>query len=81
MAKLDKGGNRITAPPLLRNLYLETYVERLRHREMKPDFMDVYEIKSTLWKYRMEMLKENKSDDWVTEDIVTVLKKLTLMDI
>ena len=48
---------------------------------MKPDFMDVYEIKSTPWKYRMEMLKENKSDDWVTEDIVTVLKKLTLMDI
>ena len=60
----------------LRNLYLETYVERLRHREMKPDFMDVYEIKSTLWKYRMEMLKENKSDDWVTEDIPNVLKKL-----
>ena len=29
MAKIDKSGNVITAPPLLRNLYPETYKDRL----------------------------------------------------
>ena len=42
MAKLDSYGNLITAPGALKNLYLETYVERLKHREIKPDMMFNY---------------------------------------
>ena len=54
MAKVDKSGNVITAPPLLRKLYLETYVDRLRHREMKAEFNDIFEMKTILWRWQCE---------------------------
>ena len=76
MAKLDTGGNLITAPPLLRKLYLDTYVHRLRHREMKADLMDLFEMKTTLWNYRLDCLKANKSEDWQPDDLKKILKKL-----
>ena len=76
MAKLDTGGNLITAPPLLRKLYLDTYVHRLRHREMKDDLMDLYEMKTTLWNYRLELMKSNKSEDWKPDDMNQILRKL-----
>ena len=76
MAKVDKGGNLITAPPLLRKLYLDTYVDRLRHREMKPNLLDVYEMKMKLWNYRLAVMKTNKSEDWQLEDLLKVLKHL-----
>ena len=53
MAKLDKLGNLITAPERLKILYLETYVERLRHREIKPDFTSNYQKKVKLWEMRI----------------------------
>ena len=76
MAKIDKGGNIITAPSLLRKLYLDTYVDRLRHREMKPELMEVFNMKMTLWDFRLELLKENKSRNWQEEDLNKVLKGL-----
>ena len=76
MAKLDKGGNLITEPALLRKLYLDTYVDRLRHREMKPELSDVFELKTTLWNYRLEYMKLNKSECWKQDDLSKVLRKL-----
>ena len=76
MAKYDKSGNLITAPPLLRKLYLDTYVDRLRHREMQPDLIEVYNLKTTLWDYRLEVLKSNKSQNWKMEELTKVLKNL-----
>ena len=76
MAKQDKKGNVITAPALLRNLYLETYVERLSHREMKPEFNDIFEMKTTLWRWQCDSMKTKKSEKWQTEDIDKVLKNL-----
>ena len=76
MAKYDEGGNLITAPPLLRKLYLDTYVHRLRHREMQTDLIDVYKLKTTLWNYRFELLKLKKSENWKSEELEKVLKHL-----
>ena len=42
MAKMDKHGNLITAPEALKKLYLETYVERLNHREIAPGMESNY---------------------------------------
>ena len=42
MAKRDSQGNLVTAPNLLKNLYLDTYKERLRNREIKPNLEDLY---------------------------------------
>ena len=57
MAKLDKLGNLITAPVALKNLYLKTYVERLRHREMKFNLNSNYLKKVELWEMRFNYLK------------------------
>ena len=76
MAKMDKTGNVITAPSLLRKLYLDTYVDRLRHREIQPQFTEVYDMKTSLWNYRLELMKANKSENWTNEHLVKVLRNL-----
>ena len=76
MAKYDKSGNLITAPPLLRKLYLDTYVHRLRHREIRPELTEVYRLKTTLWNRRLEVLKSNKTQNWTLDDLTKTLKGL-----
>ena len=46
MAKRDKNGNLITYPNLLKKLYVDTYKERLKIREIKPELLDLYFLKS-----------------------------------
>ena len=79
MAKKDKKGNLVTAPNLIRKLYLDTYVDRLRHREIKPSFIDLYHMKNDLWKRRQDMLKLKKSPDWTISDLDKVLKDAKLI--
>ena len=57
MAKLDKNGCLITAPKLLQKLYLDTYTERLRNREILTEFSELHKMKCQLWKLRFEALK------------------------
>ena len=45
MAKLDKAGNLITTPSSLKDLYLETYIERLHHRPIREGLNDNYQMK------------------------------------
>ena len=42
MAKLDEHGNLITAPKALKKLYIEHYALRLKHREIKVDYLENY---------------------------------------
>ena len=76
MAKHDKEGNIITAPEGIKNLYIDTYKERLRNRIMKPELMDLFFLKSELWAYRNIELKEKVSKSWTQEDLNVVLKSL-----
>ena len=76
MAKHDKKGNLITAPSSLRLLYLKTYQNRLQHREMKPEFSEVFLLKMKLWKLRYEILKSKKSQAWPLEALENVLKAM-----
>ena len=48
MAKHDRSGNMITAPSALKQLYIETYQERLKQIEMKEDYLDVFCLKTKL---------------------------------
>ena len=57
MAKKDKFGNLITAPDALKNLYVETYQERLKHRKIQEEYFENYEKKVKLWELRFEKLK------------------------
>ena len=64
MAKLDSGGNKITETESLKALYLNTYKNRLKHIEIADTHKEIYNLKMRLWKYRYNILKNKKSDEW-----------------
>ena len=76
MAKKDKEGNIITSPGLLKKLYLETYKERLRNRDMKEELMEVYFLKEELWQSRMIELNANKTEPWSIQETRKAIKSL-----
>ena len=76
MAKIDEKGNIITAPETLKKLYLDTYVYRLRQREMKNEYLDIYFLKKELWSSRKINLLDKKSTPWKSSDLEEVLKTL-----
>ena len=75
-AKLNSSGNLITSPNLIKKLYLDTYTERLKNREMKSSLQDLFLLKTELWELRLEELRASKSKLWTQEDLENVLKKL-----
>ena len=64
MAKHDSQGNLITNPAALKKLYLQTYTERLSHRPMKPELLDIFYLKTELWSIRKNMLEKSSTEDW-----------------
>ena len=75
-AKLNSNGTLVTAPNLLKKLYLDTYTDRLRNREIKPELLDLFFLKRELWELRLEELRKNQSKLWTVQDLEIVLKKL-----
>ena len=76
MAKLDNNGNLVTTPEALKNLYLETYRTRLKHRDMDRKYMDIFFLKSELWQIRCQNLKQIKTKPWTMNELENVLKNL-----
>ena len=76
MAKRDTAGNLITSPSLLKKLYLDEYVFRLRHREIKPELQTLKGLKDDLWERRFKMMKANKTADWSLDEVRKVLHSL-----
>ena len=76
MAKKDSSGNLITGPEALKKLYIKTYVDRLKHEEMKTDFQEIYELKTLLWSERLKSIKLNKSKGSSLSNINKVSKNL-----
>ena len=76
MAKLDENGSLVTAPNLLKDLYLRTYVNRLKHREMKPELNDIFCLKRELWLSRLTLLRNRKTPPWKMKHLDEVLKSL-----
>ena len=56
MAKRDENGTLVTAPELLKSLYLRTYKKRLRNRKIDDSLIDVLFLKEELWRSRLEEL-------------------------
>ena len=76
MAKADTEGNLITGTGALKQLYSKTYVDRLSHRQIKPEFKEIYELKTSLWAERLRSIKLKKSCSWTLTDIEKVTKRL-----
>ena len=69
MAKKDKQGNLITDKKLLENLYMDTYVERLKPNEMVPGLENLENLKEYLFKLRYEACKDKKTDEWNQDEL------------
>ena len=76
LAKKDKAGNLVTSPEAIKNLYIEEYISRLKNRDMKPELLDLYFLKTELWMSRLNYLKNVKSAPWKIENLEKVLKGL-----
>ena len=76
MAKRDGFGNLITAPNALKDLYLQMYSHRLRHRDIAEEFLHLHALKTDLWDRRFQYLKTNISQSWALKDLEKVTKSL-----
>ena len=75
-AKKDCDGNLISSHSQLKDLYIDTFVHRLRPRPMKPDYLYLKQLKEELWSKRLEYVETQKTKDWTFHDLEKVLKSL-----
>ena len=76
VGKKDVFGNIVTNYEGLKNLYLNTYINRLRSRPIKPEFQDIKKLKEELFNMRFDLVNINKSALWTMKDLEDVLNKL-----
>ena len=76
VAKKDANGDLITNKADLKNLYVRTYKERLRHREIRPDYAQLKDLKNGLFEIRNKLSKIRKTESWSQNELSKVLKQL-----
>ena len=76
VGKLDKSGNLITSHSGLKDLYLSTYLHRLRSRPIKSEMNEIRQLKEDLLAVRLDLANRNKSVPWNMNDLESVLKTL-----
>ena len=75
-AKLDKDGNLITTKNGLLDLYRSTYMDRLTPKEIRPEYLNLKELKENLFELRLQISSQMNSEDWKTEKIEKICKSL-----
>ena len=75
-AKKDKSGNLITTKNGLLALYKSTYMDRLSHKPILPEYEQLKVLKESLFELRYEMSKEMKSKDWSVKQVEKICKSL-----
>ena len=58
VGKKDGKGNIIKNHEGLKKLYLQTYVNRLRNRPIKPDLEEIMKLKTELFELRLQLSKK-----------------------
>ena len=76
VAKKNFSGQIITNPDTLKQLYIETYQHRLRHRPNKTGYENLKCLKETLFGLRLRLTKLTKSKPWNENDLSKVLSSL-----
>ena len=66
----------ITNPEELKELYLQTFKYRLRHRPSQPGFEKYLDDKNELFRLRLELAKQHKSQPWAMKDLEDAIKSL-----
>ena len=75
-SKLNVNGKMISDPNGIKNLYLETFTHRLRHRPPKHDNVELFELQQRLIEKRLLLCSDNKSPLWTEQDIIESLDSL-----
>ena len=73
---MDKNGNLICDRTGLKNLYVNVYKERLRHRPIQTEYQSLKTHKEILFELRLKVAKTRKSEDWCIKDLKEVFKNL-----
>ena len=75
-AKKDCQGKLVTSQKQLKQLYLDTFIHRLRHRPIKHDFTYLKSIKDELCQKRLKVAEMRKIPQWKPNQLNKVLSKL-----
>ena len=75
-AKKNDKGVLVSSQKDLKELYLKTFIRRLRHRPIKPELANIKSLKEELCSKRMEVARSRKSVPWTVEDLKKVLSHL-----
>ena len=66
----------VTSHAGLKDLYLKTYLHRLRNRPVKGEIKELKQLKEELFDIRLSLANSNKSLPWSLDDLEKVLKTL-----
>ena len=75
-AKMDENGDLITEKSDLKKLYTKVYKLRLKHRDIRPNYSQLKELKNGLFEISLRLAKLRKSENWSYSDIIKVTKNL-----
>ena len=62
-AKFNEKGRLVNEKGELKKLYQTTYMQRLRHREILPEYQTIFHLKTFLFNLRMKVASKIKSPD------------------
>ena len=76
VGKKNLKGQLITNHEELKDLYLDTFKHRLRHRPILPGYEENLEKQEELFRYRLDISKRKKTPPWGMKNLDIVLQKL-----
>ena len=76
VGKKNIKGQMITNPEELKELYLNTFKYRLRHRPAAPGYEDLLQKQEELFRHRLELARKEKTLPWKMSDLENALKSL-----
>ena len=74
--KLNNQGHMVTDTEEIKDLYLNEFKERLRSRPSHPEFVEIHNVKETIFKLKLEKAKIKVSSDWTMQELEDVLKDI-----
>ena len=77
-AKMDENGDLITEKSELKKLYTKVYKSRLKHRNIRPNYSHLKDLKNGLFEMRLRLAKLRKSENWNYSDLIKVTKNLKM---
>ena len=75
-AKKDAAGNLVTTKNGLLDLYRKTYIDRLSHKPILPEYGQLKQLKENLFDLRYQIASLTKTENWEVEKLEKICKSL-----